>query len=137
MLSGIITILGGIIAASAFILKRKPNAKELIDKITPYQGWIGICMFGWGVWELIGSLTHMSLMKASMLLWLFWFLSAVADFGVGFLLGFGLISKYALSKNEVAMQKGQQLRMKLVGVQVPLGFLAIAIGAIYTVWVVM
>ena len=41
MFAGLITIAGGILAASALIIARKPNAKELIDKLTPYQGWIG------------------------------------------------------------------------------------------------
>ena len=56
MLSGLITIAGGILAASALIIARKPNAKELIDKLTPYQGWIGIVMFFWGIWGVLGSL---------------------------------------------------------------------------------
>ncbi len=43
MLDGLITIAGGILAASALIIARKPNAKQLIDKLTPYQGWIGVC----------------------------------------------------------------------------------------------
>jgi hypothetical protein len=47
MLAGLITIAGGILAASALIIARKPNAKQLVDKITPYQGWIGIVMFFW------------------------------------------------------------------------------------------
>ena len=42
MLSAIIAILGGILAASSLIIAKKPNAKELIDKLTPYQGWIGL-----------------------------------------------------------------------------------------------
>ena len=44
MLAGLITIAGGLLAASNLIIARKPNAKDLIDKLTPYQGWIGIVM---------------------------------------------------------------------------------------------
>jgi len=61
MLDGLIGIAGGILAASALIIARKPNAKELIDKLTPYQGWIGVVMFGWGIWEILGCLRFMSL----------------------------------------------------------------------------
>ncbi|MBI2892609.1 MAG: hypothetical protein HYY06_03595 [Deltaproteobacteria bacterium] len=134
MLGGIITILGGILAASGFIIARKPNAKELIDKIVPYQGWIGVCMFFWGVWEVISSVMGMGLLAIAPLTWIFWVLCGVADLLVGFILGFALISKWTMSGNETALKKGQELREKLVKVQVPLGFLAIAMGALYTVW---
>jgi len=61
---------------------------------------------------------------------------AVVNLGVGFLLGFGLLSKWALSKNDAALAKGQALRHRLVQVQIPLGVAAIAVGAwqvVYTV----
>src|SRR6266568_6355155 len=95
MLEGLITIAGGILAASALIIARKPNAKDLIDKLTPYQGWIGVVMFGWGIWELFGVLRFMSLLSVRPGLWTFWLATGVADLLVGFLLGFGLITKWA------------------------------------------
>ena len=133
MLGGIITIIGGILAASGFIIAKKPNAKELIDKIVPYQGWIGVVMFFWGIWEIIGCIRGLGLLTRAPLIWIFWLLTGVADLGVGFILGFALISKYALSKDATALAKGQELRGKLVKVQVPLGFLAIVMGALYIV----
>ena len=133
MLGGIITILGGILAASGFIIKRSPNAQQYIDKIAPYQGWIGLCMFGWGVWETFHSLTSIAMLSAHPLQWVFWTLSGVADLLVGFLLGFGLITHYALSKNATAMAKGQQIRSTLMGIQAPLGALAIVMGTLYIV----
>ena len=89
MLGGLITIIGGILAASGFIIKRSPNAQQLIDKLTPYQGWIGIVMFGWGIWETLHSVLGISLLGSHPLTWVFWLLSGVADLLVGFLLGFG------------------------------------------------
>src|SRR6266513_1538714 len=93
MLSGLITIAGGVLAASALIIARKPNAKELIDKITPYQGWIGIVMFVWGVWAVFDCVRHLSFLTSSPLFWTFWLVQGAADLLVGFLLGFGLITK--------------------------------------------
>lgn len=134
MLGGLITIVGGILASSGFIISKKPNAKELIDKLVPYTGWIGILLFIWGIKETIGVITGIGLLGSAPLLWIFWLLIALADLGVGFLLGFGLISKYALSKNETAMAKGQQIREKLVKIQAPIGLFAIAMGVLYIVW---
>jgi len=134
MLGGLITIAGGILAASGFIIKRSPNAQQLIDKLAPYQGWIGLVMFGWGIWETLHSVLGIKLLGSHPLQWTFWLLSGVADLFVGFLLGFGLITHYALSKNPMAMAKGQRIRSTLVGVQAPLGLLAIVMGALYIVW---
>ena len=137
MLGGLITIAGGILAASGFIIKRSPNAQQLIDKLTPYQGWIGMVMFGWGVWETIHSVLGMSMLSSHPLVWVFWLLSGIADLLVGFLLGFGLITHYALSKSPAAMERGQQLRSKLVGIQAPLGALAVVMGVLYIAFIYM
>ncbi len=135
MLGGLITIAGGILAASGFIIKRSPNAQQLIDKLTPYQGWIGMVMFGWGIWETLHAVLAMSLLGSHALMWVFWLLSGVADLLVGFLLGFGLITHYALSKSPAAMQRGQHLRSKLIGIQAPLGLFAMVMGALYIAFI--
>lgn len=134
MFSGLITIAGGILAASALIIARKPNAKELIDKITPYQGWIGVVMSFWGMWAILDCVRNLAVLKVAPLFWTFWLAQGVADLLVGFLLGFGLLTKYALGKSEVARIRGQLLREKLAGYQGVLGLFAIAMGAIYIVW---
>jgi hypothetical protein len=134
MLAGLITIAGGLLAASNLIIARKPNAKDLIDKLTPYQGWIGVVMFFWGIWGTFDCLRFMSLISVRPLFWTFWLASSVADLVVGFLLGFGLITKYALGKNAAAQVRGQQIRAKLAGYQGGFGLLAILMGVLYIVW---
>lgn len=132
MLAGLVTIAGGILAASALIIARKPNAKQLIDKLTPYQGWIGIVMFFWGIWGLFDCLKHVSILKLAPVFWTFWLVCGVADLVVGFLLGFGLITKYTLSGSPAALAKGQAVRAKLAGYQGVFGLLAIVMGSLYT-----
>jgi hypothetical protein len=131
MLDGLITIAGGILAASALIIARKPNAKQLIDKLTPYQGWIGIVMFFWGVWGLISALRAVALIKLAPLLYTVWVVCGVADLVVGFLLGFGLITKYTLSGSPTALARGQHIRAKLANYQGAFGLLAICTGVTY------
>ncbi len=137
MIGAIITILGGLLAASGFIIKKRPDAKQMIDKLAPYQGWIGVTMFLWGIKEIFSVLTSMTLLSVAPLRWIFWTLSGVSDLLVGFLLGFGLITHYALSKNEQAKQKGAEIREKLVGIQAPLGLVTIVLGVIYLVMVLL
>jgi len=134
MFAGLITIAGGILAASALIIARKPNAKELVEKLTPYQGWIGIVMFFWGIWGLFDCLRHTSLISVAPLLYVFWLAASVADLIVGFLLGFGLITKYTLGSSPAAQARGAALRLRLAPYQGGFGVLAIATGVLYIVW---
>lgn len=134
MLGGLITIAGGALASSGFIISRKPNAKQIIDKLVPYTGWIGVVLFAWGVWETLAVLRSLSLLGTHPLRWTFWACVAGADLTVGFILGFSMISKYALSRNATAMAKGQALREKLMKVQAPLGLFAMVMGVLYLVW---
>jgi hypothetical protein len=132
-LSTIIGVLGGLLALSSLLVSRAPDAKQKLEKLAKYQGWVGLTMFGWGVWELIECVLGLSVLSSHPLLWVFWLAMGVADFGVGLILGFGLISTYAFRGNAVAIEKGAQLRAGLVKFQVPLGFLAILTSVGYTV----
>jgi hypothetical protein len=132
-LSTIIGVLGGILALSSLFVGKSPDARDKLAKLAQYQGWIGLTMFGWGVWELIETVLGLGLLSHRPLLWIFWLAMAVADFSVGLLLGFGLISTYAFRGNAMAIEKGARLRESLVRFQVPLGFLAIVTSVGYTV----
>lgn len=131
MLDGLITIAGGILAASALIISRRPNAKHLIDKLTPYQGWIGIVMFFWGIWGLFSALRAVALIKLAPVLYSIWVVCGVVDLVVGFLLGFGLITKYTLSGSPTALARGQEIRGKLAKYQGAFGLVAICTGVTY------
>lgn len=132
MFSALITIAGGILAASSYIIAKKPNAKELIDKMVPYQGWIGVVLFVWGIFDLLSALRLFSFGFGYGLVAL---VASAAELLIGFILGFSLISKYALSKNAEALKKGEELRMKLTKIQIPLGFVAIGLGVLYLLFI--
>ncbi len=127
MIGIIIAILGGLIASASVIIAKKPNAKELIDKLTPYQGWIGVILAFWGVWGAISSILNIGSLS---LAWIIGLAVAVVEFVVGFLLGYGLISKYLLEKNEIAKEKGQALRLKLAKYQIPAGLILLSLGVL-------
>ena len=137
LIAAAIGIGGGILACSSLFVGKSPGAAERLAKLAQYQGYIGLCMFGWGVWELIDSVLSLGMLASHPLVWAFMLASGVADFGVGLLLGFGLISTYAFRGNATAIQKGDALRRSLVRFQVPLGFLAIVTSVLYAVlWMV-
>jgi hypothetical protein len=134
LVSMLIGIAGGLLAMSSLIVGRSAQAAEKLAKLAQYQGWIGLTMFGWGLWELFGVLTNLGMMGKAPLAFIFWALSGVADFTVGLILGFGLISTYAFRGNATAVEKGNALRSKLVVFQVPLGGLAIVTSVLYGVF---
>lgn len=119
MLSAIIAIIGGLIAASSLLVAKKPNAQELIDKLTPYQGWIGVILLVWSIRGMLGLMSYFSII---------YLIIIIVEFVVGFLLAYGLLSKYLLEKNETAKAKGQVLRVKLAKFQVPAGVILLLLG---------
>ena len=44
VLNALLVIAGGILAAAGLIISKKPDAKQLIDKLVPYQAFIGVAM---------------------------------------------------------------------------------------------
>ncbi len=122
-MQAIILILLGVLASSSMIVKMKPDATDLIDKIVPIQGWLGLVGFVLGIYYTFLVLTsgYFSIIYLSITL-----LMAA----LGLLMGFGLISKYMLSKNEQAMAKGEAIRSKLATFQIPLGIAGIVLGAL-------
>jgi hypothetical protein len=53
------------------------------------------------------------------------------ELALGFLLGYGLITKYVLSGSPQALGKGQQLQGQLAKYQGPLGLTAIALAILF------
>ena len=129
MLYTILSIVGGLIAASSFVIARKPDAKELFDRLAPYQGFIGIGMLTVGILWLLQVLPHIAdILKAAPLQGGVTLGALVCTILVGFVLGYGLLSKYVLSRSEVAQEKGAQMLVKLSRIQVPLGLATVGLG---------
>jgi hypothetical protein len=127
---GILILLGGILAASSLILSKSPNAKDMIAKIVPYQGLIGVGLLGYGVYDLITSLSVLSnffKFKPPMfcLMMLGWYFGSII---LGLILGTPLIAKYAGGGNE---EKLVNLQKKLTAFQVIFGVVGIAVGVMF------
>ena len=122
----IISLLGGILAAASMIVQFKADAKQAIEKLTPYQGIVGLVLLGWGVWGLIQVIRAMSYGVLPVIPTIVVALQVI----VGFLLSFGLLSQLLLSKSEEAQQKGESIRAKLAPFQGILGLALIAL----TLW---
>ncbi len=128
MIYGITLILLGLLAVPSLLLEKKPDAKEWFDKIAPFQGWIGLIFAIWGIWGIISCLLNIGWIGHWPIYWITWLLVSIVEAALGFILGYSLITKYALSKNPQAAEKGEQLLAKLIPLQGKLGILAIILG---------
>ena len=133
MIYGITLVLLSIIAVPSLVLSKKPNAKELLEKIEPYQGWIGIVFCFWGVWGVISSLLNIGWLTSAPIWWITLLAGSLIQAILGFMLGFGLINKFFLGKNEKAKEKAIELRSKIAPKQGKLGIVGIAVG----IWVIV
>lgn len=128
MIWGISLVLLSIIAVPSLILSKKPNAKELLEKIETYQGWIGIVFCFWGFWGVVTAMLNLGWLTIAPIWWITFLVGNIVSAVLGFMLGSGLINKLVVSKNEAAQFKANELRVKIAPKQGRLGIIGIIIG---------
>ena len=128
MIWGISLVLLSIIAVPSLILSKKQNAKELLEKIEPYQGWIGIVFCFWGFWGVVTAILNLGWLTIAPIWWITFLVGNIVSAVLGFMLGSGLINKLVVSKNEAAQFKANELRVKIAPKQGRLGIIGIIIG---------
>ena len=129
MIYGITLILLSIIAVPSLLLSRKPNAAELLEKVAPYQGYIGAAFCFFGLWGLLSAFLNLGLLTAAPVWWITWAAGSAVEAVLGFMLGYPLIQQYVLSNNDEAVAKGEALRARLAPIQGRLGLAGIGVGA--------
>jgi len=134
IIGGIVLVVLGALALPSLIAAKAPNAKDLLDKIAPYQGWIGGIAGAWGVWGVINSVFTLSWLGTWPLWWATNLAGNVLSVLLGFIFGYSLISHYALSNApEDVKAKAEEARKMLVGMQGTLGILGLIVG----IWVIL
>lgn len=129
MIDGIILILLSLIAVPSLILAKRPDAKEILAKIAPYQGWIGLVFCFWGVYGVVvGGILGLGMLGTWPLWWGTLLAGNLVNAVLGFMLGYGTIAKLVLSKNETAKEKAADLLAKLAPHQGRLGLAGIGVG---------
>jgi hypothetical protein len=130
-LFSILLVVVGVLAAYPSIVRTRPDAKEILDKILPYQGYIGIVALIWGALNLLRILLHLGTMTMMPAMWLILALAAnVVAVLLGLILGYGLIAQYVLSNSPDARRRGEEWRSKLLPRQVALGWAGVVLGII-------
>ncbi|CDF79330.1 conserved hypothetical membrane protein [Formosa agariphila KMM 3901] len=133
MIFGITLIVLSIIAVPSLLLSKKPNAKELLEKIEPYQGWIGLIFCFYGIWGIVFSILNLGWISTFPIWWGTLLAGNIIQAVLGFMLGFSLINKYVLSKNDTVKDNAIILREKLAPKQGKLGLIGIVVG----IWMIV
>jgi hypothetical protein len=120
-------VVAGILAISALIISKKPEAKQLIDKLVPYQSFIGVGLLVWGLINLFRYITHFDEMfKVLGPLPGTIIVAAIAsEVLLGFLFGMPLIAKW-IPGDSPAEQKVVQMQQKIAGWSVLIGVIGLA-----------
>ena len=125
-------ILAGILALSTFIVAKKPDAKAMIDKLVPFQAFIGVGLLAVSIinWLRVGIGTPFQLMK-------FWALGGITLIGaifsgilLGFLFGMPQIAKWIPGESN-AENKALELSKKIAPIQMIVGVIALVSGVLF------
>lgn len=131
LINGIWLAVLGILGASSLIIAKRPDAKEMIAKLAPYQGWIGAVSALWGVWGIISSVLNLGWLAHAPIFWITFLADSVLLFALGLLLGVGVLKTFI--KNADANAKMDQTMAKLAPFQGTLGLVAIGVG----IWMIV
>jgi hypothetical protein len=126
---GVWLLVLGCLAVPNLVIAKYANAKKILDKLAPFQGWIGLASAIWGLYEVVWMLSSLSLIKLGIGGFVHFVIIAVAvicQIALGFLLGIGIIRSFV--KDGQAQAKLEQFFEKLLTYQIMLGILAIADG---------
>lgn len=127
LVAGIWLALLGVLAIPNLIIAKKPDAKELIAKIAPYQGWIGAVSAFWGLWIIISAVLNISWLSSVPIWWGTYLADGLVLFGLGLLLGVGVIKTFVKQPDAVARMDDMVAR--LAPKQGLMGLVAIGLAA--------
>jgi len=134
VINALLLIVAGVIALSGVIIAKKPDAKAIIDKLTPYQAGIGIALLVLGLYNLIRQLGVLTdVFKIGALLGASIWGYLICSILLGFLFGMPQIAKW-IPGDSPAEQKALEFSKKVAPYQTLLGGVGIASAVIYLLY---
>jgi hypothetical protein len=130
-LFSIFLIVVGALAAYSQVVQMLPQARQLLDKLQPYQGIIGVVALAGGVLMTLHLLANLGMMmRFAPVIWLASLAGSVLCALLGLLLGYGLVAQHVLSRSGDLQRRGETFRAKLAARQTSLGLGAMGVGAV-------
>jgi hypothetical protein len=124
----------GILAISGLILAKQPNAKEIFDKVIPYQGFLGVGLLVLGVLDLVSNLKlFLDVLKVAPLHGIVAIAFVVSEVLLGFLFGMPLIAKW-IPGDGPAEKRGVAMQQRLAGFSTLIGVIGIVTSVLFILW---
>ena len=138
LVNGLVLIVMGALCIPSLVAQKSPNAKELLDKVVPFQGIIGFVAFIWGVWVVIQCVLGLGwigwFFPRGLIRWITYLVNGLLLLGGGALLGWGLIQQKLLAKApDNVKAKAEESFAKLIAFQPKIGI----VGIIFGLWVII
>ena len=139
LIGALAVIAGSLIALSGFIIAKKPNARQTFEKIAPYQGFLGVGLLVWGIYDLLRTIGHwgdylripgLKLFGVAVIAYV------LSEVIIGFCLGFGVIAKW-IPGDGGAEKKGLEIQRKLLGFSMPIGVVGLVSGVLMLYYVLV
>lgn len=122
----LLAIITGLLAASSIVIKRLPDASKFIEKIRPYEAFIGAAALLMSVFSVFKINLYF---KIGFLLGVVSTACIVSCIVMGFLLGFPMIQEMILDEmSEDARKKGEEVYNKLTPYKILSGLVGIGTG---------
>jgi len=124
-LFGMLLIMAGLLGASALIVAKKPDAAQIIEKLTPFQALIGAGTLVLALIEFvrIGPKALIELMRVWPFFGATWFGAIISGAILGFMFAVPLMGRLGAGQ-----QKAAELSAKLAPWQLLIGLVAIVAG---------
>ncbi len=127
----ILLLAGGVLAISGLIVAKKPDAKATLDKLVPFQAFIGVALLVIGLIRLFqfGPLMVFRMLSMAPLLGIAVIGATYGAILLGFLFGMPQIAKWIPGESS-AENKASELSKKLAPFQVILGIVCLGAGVL-------
>jgi len=138
IVNGLVLVVLGALCIPSLVAQKSPNAKELLDKVVPFQGIIGFVAFIWGAWVIIQCIIGLGWIgwafPRGLIRWITYLANGVLLLAGGAILGWGLIQKNLLARASADVKaKAEESFAALLAFQPKIGIFAIIFG----VWVIV
>ena len=130
MLLSLLLIFAGLFACYGLIIAQAPHLKDEFDKVIPFQGFVGILLILMGFYDLFFLIGTIKLLQINLFFGVLALLTTTTKLILGFVLSYGLVTKYVLTAESDAKENTDKVYNTLIIAQVPFGILAILLGLI-------
>ncbi len=121
----------GVLGAASLIIAKRPDAREAIAKLAPYQGWIGASSAVWGLYNVVNAILNIGWLTTGPIYWVTYMADSVLSLCLGLLLGVGILKTFI--KEPRATAKMDEVIAKLAPFQGTMGLVAIGVG----IWMIV